>query len=84
MIPTHVLKDLTPDERVAFLSRNLETHFHVHPVPDTSEVIRTFAEPGGDVLTTTCGRSVAPEMGRLAVACYGCTRRLARPPNCGR
>jgi hypothetical protein len=44
MIPTHVLTDLKPDERVAVPSRGGEIHFHVHPSSDEPDAIRAFAD----------------------------------------
>ena len=46
MIPTHVLTDLKPDERVAVLSRGGEIHFHVHPASDEPDAVRAFAAAG--------------------------------------
>lgn len=47
MIPTHILTDLKPDERVAVLSRGGEIHFDVHPSSDEPEAIRAFAAAEG-------------------------------------
>ncbi|HEX4613701.1 MAG TPA: hypothetical protein VH092_36300 [Urbifossiella sp.] len=47
MIPNHLLTDLTPDDRIAVLSRGGEIHFLVHPVADDPEVIRAYAEREG-------------------------------------
>ncbi len=53
MIPTHVLAELKPDDRVAILSRGGEIHFHVHPVTDSADAVRAFAAgEGSEVLTT--------------------------------
>ena len=53
MIPNHVLNALTPDARVAILSRGGEIHFHIHPASDTLAAILAFAErEGSEVLTT--------------------------------
>ena len=53
MIPTHVLTDLKPDERVAVLSRGGEIHFHVHPSSDEPATVRAFAAgEGSEVLAT--------------------------------
>ena len=53
MIPNHVLNDLSPDDRVAILSRGGEIHFHVHPASDDPGVIREHAaREGSEVLTT--------------------------------
>jgi hypothetical protein len=53
MIPNHILNDLTPDNRVAILSRGGEIHFHVHPSSDTPDAIRAHAaREGSEVLTT--------------------------------
>lgn len=53
MIPTHVLNDLKPDDRVAILSRGGEIHFLVHPAADTPDAIRAYAAgEGSEVLAT--------------------------------
>ena len=53
MIPTHVLNDLTPDDRVAILSRGGEIHFLVHSDLDTPDAIRDYAtREGSEILTT--------------------------------
>jgi hypothetical protein len=53
VIPTHVLTDLKPDERVAVLTRGGEIHFHVHPASDEPDAIRAFAvAQGSGVLAT--------------------------------
>jgi hypothetical protein len=53
MIPTHVLTDLKPDERVAVLSRGGGIHFHVHPASDDPGAVRAFAAAeGSEVLAT--------------------------------
>ncbi len=53
MIPNHILKELTPENRVAILSRNGELHFLVHPASDDPAVIRANAgRDGSEVLTT--------------------------------
>lgn len=53
MIPTHVLDNLGPDERVAILSRGDEIHFHVHPASDDAAVIHAHAgREGSRVLAT--------------------------------
>jgi hypothetical protein len=53
MIPTHVLTDLKPGERVAVLSRGGELHFHVHPAADEPEAVRALAaRQGPEVLAT--------------------------------
>jgi hypothetical protein len=53
VIPTHVLTDLKPDERVAVLSRGGEIHFHVHPAADAPDAVRAFAAAeGSEVLAT--------------------------------
>jgi hypothetical protein len=59
MIPTHILTDLKPDERVAVLSRGSELHFHVHPASDTPDTVRAFAEREGSALLTTHMRDQA-------------------------
>ena len=53
MIPNHVLNDLSPDARVAILSRGGEIHFHVHRASDTPAAILAFAKrEGSEVLTS--------------------------------
>jgi hypothetical protein len=53
VIPTHLLTDLKPDERVAVLSRGGEIRFHVHPASDEPDAIRAFAaREGSEVLAT--------------------------------
>ena len=53
MIPTHVLTDLTPDNRVAILSRGGEIHFLVHPASDEPAAILAHARrEGSEVLAT--------------------------------
>jgi hypothetical protein len=53
VIPNHVLNDLTPENRVAVLSRGGEIHFLVHPATDDPAAIRAFAAgEGSEVLTT--------------------------------
>lgn len=59
MIPTHVLTDLKPDERVAVLSRGSEVHFHVHPASDTPEAVRVYAAREGSAVLTTHMRDPA-------------------------
>jgi hypothetical protein len=53
MIPNHILNGLTPDDRVAILSRGREIHFLVHPVAADPDVIRADAERGGTRVLTT-------------------------------
>src|SRR5215213_567616 len=53
MIPSHILDDLAPTDRVAVLSRGGEIHFLVHPASDDPDVIRSSAaREGSEVLTT--------------------------------
>jgi hypothetical protein len=53
MIPTHVLADLKPDERVAVLSRGGEIHFHVHPADEDPEAVSALAaREGSEVLVS--------------------------------
>jgi hypothetical protein len=53
MIPTHLLTDLQPNERVAILSRGGEIHFYIHRAADDPEVIQAFAAAeGSEVLST--------------------------------
>jgi hypothetical protein len=53
VIPTHILTGLSPDERVAVLSRGGEIHFHVHPATEEPDAIRAFAaREGSEVLAT--------------------------------
>jgi hypothetical protein len=53
MIPNHVLNELTPETRVAILSRGGEIHFHVHPATDDPAAVRAFAErEGSEALAT--------------------------------
>jgi hypothetical protein len=53
MIPTHVLTNLKPDERVAVLARGGEIHFHVHPSSDEPDAIRAFAAAEGSRVLAT-------------------------------
>lgn len=53
MIPNHILNDLTPDNPIAILSRGGEIHFYVHPVSDTPETIREYAEREGSAVLST-------------------------------
>jgi hypothetical protein len=53
MIPTHVLTDLKPDERVAVLTRDGEIHFHVHSSSDEPDAIRAFAAAEGSRVLAT-------------------------------
>lgn len=53
MIPTHILADLAPGERVAVLSRGAELRFLVHLDSDDPASIRAMAAlEGCDVLET--------------------------------
>ena len=53
MIPNHILNGLTPDDRVAVLSRGGDIHFLVHPAAADPDVIRAdAARKGSRVLTT--------------------------------
>jgi len=53
VIPTHVLTDLKPDQRVAVLSRDGEIHFHVHLSSDEPDAVRSLAaRDGSEVLAT--------------------------------
>jgi hypothetical protein len=53
VIPSHVLSNLSPDERVAILSRGGEIHFLVHPASDRPATILAHARrQGSEVLTT--------------------------------
>lgn len=50
MIPTHLLNNLAPDDRIAILSRGGEIHFLVHPAGDDPEAIRAHAEREGSAV----------------------------------
>jgi len=53
MIPTHVLDDLTPGNRVAILSRGGDIHFLVHPASDELASLLAHARrEGSEVLAT--------------------------------
>jgi hypothetical protein len=53
VIPSYMLDDLKPDQRVAVLSRGGELHFLVHPAAADPDTIRTSAAgEGSDVLAT--------------------------------
>ena len=53
MIPNHVLNDLTPDARVAILSRGGEIHFLVHQATDDPAAVRELAaREGSEALAT--------------------------------
>ena len=53
MIPTNLLTELKPDERVAVLSRGGEIHFHVHAASDDPDTIGALAaREGSEVLAT--------------------------------
>ena len=47
MIPTHLLTDLGPDDRVAILTRNGGLVFHVHPATDTPAAVERLATRDG-------------------------------------
>jgi hypothetical protein len=47
MIPSHILTDLGPDDRVAILTRAGGIHFHVHPASDTPEAVAASAAAEG-------------------------------------
>jgi hypothetical protein len=53
VIPSHVLSNLSPDERVAILSRGGEIHFLVHPAADEpAAVLARARQQGCDLLAT--------------------------------
>jgi hypothetical protein len=53
MIPTHILENLRPRDRVAILSRDRELHFLVHDMGDEPSRIQEYADrDGSEVLTT--------------------------------
>ena len=53
MIPTHILDNLSPDERVAVLTRGGELQFRVHRAADAADAIRAeAARDGCEVLAT--------------------------------
>jgi pentose-5-phosphate-3-epimerase len=53
VIPTHVLTDLKPDERVAVLSQGGEIHFRVHLASDKPEAVRArAAQQGAEAIAT--------------------------------
>ena len=47
MIPTHLLHNLPPGDRIAILSRGGEIHFRVHPAADDPAAVRAAAERDG-------------------------------------
>jgi hypothetical protein len=53
VIPTHVLTDLKPDQRVAVLSRGGEIHFYVHAAADEPDAVRAFAAAEGSGVLAT-------------------------------
>jgi hypothetical protein len=53
VIPNHILNGLTPNDRIAILSRGGEIHFLVHPAAADQAVIRTDAARGGSRVLTT-------------------------------
>jgi hypothetical protein len=60
MIPNHLLNELTPNDRIAVLSRGGEIHFLIHPASDTPEAIDAYAaREGSRVLTTHMNDPVA-------------------------
>lgn len=53
MIPSHILDDLGPQDRVAILARGGELHFLVHGAADALAVIEAYAaRDGSEVLAT--------------------------------
>lgn len=53
MIPTHVLAELQPRERVAILARGRGLHFLVHDVGDEPAKVQEYAaRDGSEVLIT--------------------------------
>jgi hypothetical protein len=52
VIPTHLLTNLLPGDRVAVLTRGGETHFLVHPAGDSPDAVRAAAGTGCEVLAT--------------------------------
>lgn len=60
MIPSHILDKLTPDDRIAILSRGGEIHFLIHPASETPEAIDAHAtREGSRVLITHMSDHVA-------------------------
>jgi hypothetical protein len=53
MIPTHLLTDLTPNDRIAILSRGGEIHFLKHSDSATPEAIKTYAVTDGSRVLTS-------------------------------
>jgi hypothetical protein len=53
VIPNHILNDLTPDDRVAILSRGGDLHFLVHSAAADPDVIRADAVRNGSRVLTT-------------------------------
>ena len=53
MIPNHILNDLTPNDRVAILSRGGEIHFLVHSAAADPATIRADAARAGSRVLTT-------------------------------
>ena len=53
MIPTHILHDLRPEDRVAILSHGTELHFLVHDAGDEPAKIREYATRDGSAVLAT-------------------------------
>jgi hypothetical protein len=53
VIPNHILNGLTPNDRVAILSRGGGIHFRVHPAAADPAVIRADAERDGSRVLAT-------------------------------
>lgn len=53
MIPNHILNDLTPDDRVAILSRGGDIRFLVHPAAADPDAIRADAVRNGSRILAT-------------------------------
>lgn len=66
MIPTHLLDNLAPDDRIAILSRGGQIHFHVHPVTDDPAAVRAYAAREGSQVLRSHLRD--PEVIREIVA----------------
>jgi hypothetical protein len=66
VIPTHLLDNLAPDDRIAILSRGGSIHFHVHPVTDGPAAVRAYAAREGAQVLRSHLRD--PEVIRAVVA----------------
>jgi hypothetical protein len=62
MIPNHILDELTPDKRIAVLSRDGVIHFLVHPATEDPGAIRAQADREGSRALATHLRDKASTM----------------------